>query len=73
MNQLIIILAIAQSGLATAKNLISARSKQQADAAAKETNADKKAKLAAEAKRSTSLAKALSAADAGITAYIAEG
>lgn len=72
MNQLFIILAIAQSGLATAKNLVSARAKQQAAAAEKETNATKKAKLEEDAKRSGNLAKALGAADAGITSYLAE-
>lgn len=67
-----IILAIAQSGLATAKNLLSSRAKQQTAKAAQESNPTKKEQLEADAKRSAKLAKVLGAADTGIAEYLAE-
>lgn len=72
MDRLALILTVAQSGLTTAAKLVAQRAKAQTSAANKETNPTKKEELVNQAKRSASLAKALSAADSGITAYLEE-
>lgn len=72
MDKIHFILGLAHSGIGTAVLFLNSRAKANTDAAAKETDAAKKAKLTKQAARDAKLAKTLNAADAGITAYLSE-
>lgn len=69
MDRIFFILTMAQTGLKTSAQLLFQRAKAQQAEADKEPNAAKKDALLKQVKRNASLAKALSAADVGITAY----
>ena len=69
MDNIAIYLAIAETGLGTASNLLQAQAAGNNAKAAKEKNKVKKEAYLAEAKKQEQLAKALKAALAGITSY----
>ena len=71
MDRLTLALVIAQNGLRTAATLLSARAAKAEGQAASASGADA-TKLKKDATRTRKLAAALTAADTGITSYLAE-
>ena len=71
MDRLTLALIIAQNGLRTAATLLSARAARAESQAASASGADA-TKLKKDATRAKRLAAALTAADTGITSYMAE-
>lgn len=72
MDKETVALIIAQNGLKTAATILAVKAARQEKKAAAATNPAEKTKLTKDATKTKKLAAALSAADQGISTYIAE-